>query len=357
MIWIKTSLKFFIPTILVISGLEFGARLFIETSNPIKMSFADYNEAELDYSLPFIHERNGGSCVNINKGFNWNQWWGFSARSLDFNCAKEFFKSESISVVFLGGSTMHNAEAPNYLTTLDYLAIKDIQGVRSINLAESGARHMNMSIRFQREVIPLSPDLVIFLDGYNEFNSIIYGGSPGDDFYWTASGKIRMHNPYRIYIDKVIEKSKFLELALVRSGLYNSSRNVSNIKYNEDLMQKAADSYLADQSITSALCEKFSIKCLFVIQPQVFNSSLEEHIKIISHNDIRFPHSKDIRISGYNRILNKCSHCIDLSDSLNGVRNSFYDPVHFGKSGSKRLGKLFEDLIVDSIDQLNKKTQ
>ena len=204
---------------------------------------------------------------------------------------------------------MFNKEAPNYLTVLDYLATKNIEEVRSINLAESGARHMNMSVRIQRQVLQLKPHLVIFFEGYNEFNSTLYGGNPNDDFYWTVSGKTRMHSPYRLYIDKAIEISKFLELALIQKGFYSNARNVGNVKYNTKLMHKGADTYLKDKKITSALCNQFSIKCLFIIQPQIFTSTIDEHLDI-SHYEIIFLGAKEMRISGYNRILKECADCI-----------------------------------------------
>jgi hypothetical protein len=246
---------------------------------------------------------------------------------------------------------MSNREAPNYLTALDYLATNDIEKVRSINLAESGARHKNMSVRFQREVLQLKPDLVIFFDGYNEFNSIVYGGNPVDDYYWTVAGNFRMHDPHRIYIDKAIEISKFLELALVHTGIYSSARIVDPSTYNADLMQIGADTYLKDKRITSAICDQFSIKCLFIIQPQIFTSTLGEHLDIISHYNRSFPSSKGMRILGYNQILEKCVDCIDLSESLNEVSSTFIDPVHFNKAGGEKLGSLLKTLILENMNR------
>lgn len=176
--------------------MEFGARLLLHNPNPVKRNFSDYSKTELDKTLPFIHPKNDSKCVTLRKGVNWNQWWGFTARVLNLDCDKEFFSHETYNIVFLGGSAMNNAQASNHLTTSDYMATKNINGVKSINLTESGARQMNMSVLFQRQVIQLKPDLVIFFDGFNEFNSIIYGGNPDDDYCWTIAGNYRMHKPY-----------------------------------------------------------------------------------------------------------------------------------------------------------------
>ena len=351
MSWINFALKVLMPFFIVILGLEFGARFLLGHTVAPQRNFTGYTEEEKDRNIPFIADQNGARCISLKGGFNWNQWWGYSAKDLDIDCAKDFFSADTYNVVFMGGSAMFNAEAPNYLTTLEYYATNGIDKLRSINLAESGARHMNMSVRFQREVIPLKPNLVIFFDGYNEFSSILYNGSPYDDYYWTATGKVRMHSHYKLYIDKAIELSSFLELALVHTGVYESTRNVRNVDYNISSVNKAASAYLRDISVTSALCESFNIKCLFIIQPQVYSSSLSEHKAIISVTAERFPLAETVQTEGYRRILEGCNDCIDMSSVLNDLPRSFLDPVHFGKDGSERLGNLFRKLILDDMNK------
>ena len=349
MSWIKSALIAFVPLSIIIFGLEFGARLLLGKFEGLPRDFSGYTDVELDRTLPFIYDQNGADCISFNSAFHWNQWWGYSAKNLDIQCAKSFFSEETFNVVFMGGSAMFNAEAPNYLTTLEYLATSDIERLRSINLAESGARHMNMSIRFQREVIQLEPDLVIFFDGYNEFNSLLYNGSPLDDFYWTATGKVRMHRPYRLYVDKAIELSSFLELALIHTGIYRSARNVRDVNYDAKLVNEASLTYLRDMSVTSSLCESHGIKCVFIIQPHVYGSKLPEHAQIISAQSTKFPADERIRVDGYARILNGCGLCVDMSSLLDDLPNSFLDPVHFGKDGSQRLGSVFRKLILEEI--------
>ena len=161
--WIRLIIIVTIPIFITILGLEFGARLILDSGDKRSRDYSDYLPKELDKSLPFIADKNGQKCIELNLGFNWNQWWGFVNRDLDLECAKRHFLDDTFNVVFMGGSAMFNREAPNFHTTIDYLAINDLKKVRSINLAESGARHMNMSVRFQREVTKLKPDLVIFL--------------------------------------------------------------------------------------------------------------------------------------------------------------------------------------------------
>ena len=159
-----------------------------------------------------------------------------------------------------------------------------------------------------------------------------------------------MHNPYRLYIDKAIEMSSFLELVLVHTDIYQSARNARNVGYDAELVNEASAAYLRDKSVTSSLCDSFGIKCVFIIQPHVFGSSLAEHRQIISEESEKFPAAERIRTEGYARILEDCRDCVDMSSVLNIVPHSFLDPVHFGKEGSQRLGGLFRNLILEAMN-------
>ena len=310
----------------------------------------EYSVKQLDKNLPFVSTKNGGDCIQISKGFKWNNWWGYSNKRLDIDCAKNHFNSsKSFNVVFMGGSSMANEEAPNYLTHIDYYSTKDHKNVRSLNLAETGARHMNMLIRFIREVVPLKPNLVIFFDGYNEFNSIKYGGNPEDDFYFTAGAKDRLENPLSFFIQKMTSSSSFLNLSLIKTGLIKSSRYYNNSIGPKEI-NKASDYYFQDTKITKKLCEVHNIKCLFVIQPVVyFNPQISEHFSIIERFNKNFPQEEEIYYEGLSTILKSCDYCIDMTDALSGIKHSYIDTVHFAKNGSEVVGGLLSELIMEQI--------
>ena len=352
---IKNYIFIVIQIMIVIAGLEIGTRLlFPNKQSEFQFNYSKYSKIELDKSIPISRDENGGKCVDYKKKFSWNQWWGYSERNLDFSCAQQLFKNKSLKIVFMGGSAMANAEAPNYLSHVEFYATQNLKDFASINLAESGARHKNMSIRFQREVIPLSPDIVIFLDGFNEFNSIRYGGKPSDDFYWTAGVKDRVHSPYRLYIDKLVEVSKLAETALIRTGIYNSAR-LGKAKISDKEIAESADQYIADMQITKNLCEAYQIKCLFILQPHVFNSTNNEHLKIIEHAESIFPGFKKSIQSGYKLIELNCFDCVNATNLLNNSSNTFIDPVHFEKEGGKMLGAIFYNLIKTFLNEQNYK--
>ena len=350
--WIKSLIIICVPLFITVFFLEAGSRIVLDWGDKKNLDYSDYFPKELDKSLPFIAERNGSRCIEFNTKFNWNQWWGFTQKNLDFECAKKHFSDNTFNVVFMGGSAMYSRFAPNFLTTIDYLATKDLNNVRSINLSETNARHMNMSIRFQREVKKLNPNLVIFFDGFSEFNSISYRGRPSDDYYWTATGKNRMHQHYRLYIDKAIMLSAFLELILVHTGLYQSSRNMTGVMINEIDIEKSALTYLSDKQTTQILCKAFEIKCVFIIHPHIYSSQIDEHLDIISSDAQKSPFNEMIIEKGFNFILERCNDCIDFSKVLNNIEQTFVDPVHFLKKGNIKIAELFRKIINKNMNNI-----
>ena len=336
-----------------IALLEIGSRLIFNDLSLEFNLYEGYSAEERDTSLPFSLERNGSECVKINlEGMRWEQWWGQSQKVLDSSCVENLFSKYDLSIVFMGGSAMANYEAPNYLTNLDYLTLENLDNVASINLAESAARHRNMLSRFERQVLPLKPDIVIFLDGFNEFNSIRYGGEPGYDFYWTAGVRDRINSPPLFFIDKIIEVSSFAELALLRTGLRKSSRTGTTL-YRQEYVIEDVNYYFQDKSITETLCHKYKIECFFVIQPIIFFSSTEENIALIQNDKKRFPIDEIVHKTGFQMILENCLNCKDASRILNEVDGAFIDIVHLRKNGGEVLSKFILKIINESESYKN----
>ena len=338
-----------VSIVLITTGilLEISSRIIYPQNRRVKETFMEeYTKTERDKTIPFIRRENGGDCIDI-KSPVWNPWWGWNRKFLDRECAKRLFAETPKSVVFLGGSAMFNVEAPNYLTHIDYYATKDIKNIVSINLAEGGARHKNQSNRFQRQVLPLKPDIVIFLDGFNEFNSVRRGGEPNDDFFWTANVKKRLIHPWTFYLEKFIAKSRFIETALVRTGIYNSPLR-SKGRIAEKSIIESANVFLQDIEVTKAICTIYNIKCIFIIQPVIFNSSILEHKRIIDQTNYETSNYADAYLLGYKRILEKCDYCIDASKILDNKEKTYIDAVHFSKRGSKIVGDFLRNIIEEN---------
>lgn len=215
---------------------ENSVQISVDSSSP-------YSKEELRRDLPRFTERQGRDCVKIRSGLNWDPRFGFASKELNKDCARKLFSAHETSVVLLGGSAMDNTEAPNFLTSIDNYAFGQDRNIASLNLAESGARHSNMLIRFLHEIVELHPTYVVFFDGFNEFNSVRYGGVPEDDFYWTAGVKDRVDRPFLFLRDKLVEWSHLLQLIALKSGFVNSARMVrSNI--DPRLVEQAAEYYV-----------------------------------------------------------------------------------------------------------------
>ena len=120
----KLIIVFFIIFLMVFS-LELTSRFILDWDKTPKRNFSGYSKNELSKTIGFIAEQNGQKCIELKSGFHWNQWWGFENRNLDLKCAIKHFSENTYNIVFMGGSVMYNREAPNYLTTIDYLTIKN----------------------------------------------------------------------------------------------------------------------------------------------------------------------------------------------------------------------------------------
>jgi len=299
-----------------------------------------YSEEELRTDLPRFTERQGGNCIEIRHDFHWDPRFGFASKKLNKECAKRLFAAHEKSVVLLGGSAMENVQAPNYLTSIDTYAFGDDKSFASLNLAESGARHSNMLSRFLYEVVELHPTYVVFLDGFNEFNAVRYGGEPDDDFYWTAGVKDRVHHPLLFLRDKLVESSRVLQLMAVSTGFIGSARLVRD-KVDLHLVEQAADYYVRTRGYTEAICKAYAITCVFILQPvSLLEKSPAKAVAQINQADLaRFPFDAEVYRTGYDEILKKAGDkVLDASRLFEGHDLAYFDVVHFNKRGSKLVG-------------------
>ena len=114
-------------------------------------------------------------------------------------------------------------------------------------------------------------DYIIFMDGINDFTSVQLGLNPLYDTYWAQGIKQRINNPKLIIVEKIIEKSIFFEFLFKFVFGYKSIRDKSNVRNaTEKQIDIAAEDYTYRKKIIEIYCEKFSIKCIFTLQPAIF---------------------------------------------------------------------------------------
>lgn len=305
--------------------------------------YQGYSSQEMNSSLPLYSREMGSDCLrSIKTGtFNYHPYFGFNGIHLDPDCGSQFLSGSSKSVIFLGGSLMANTGAPNYLTTIDQYVHRAIPGLKSLNLAESGTRSTNELIRFLLEVINLRPQVVVFLSGGNEFHSILRGGPPDDDFYWTAGVRDRIHHPMRFLLDRVIYKSEVLKLIVFKTGLLHSHLYVRTAPSLEQI-HLAAQLYVENTNKVTVICQAYQIHCLFFLQPTLLGKTYltsEEKLLEDYWNSI-FPNLEKTFSEGYKYIKeNVRVHLVDLSNSIQTKEHVYLDLFHMNKLGNEVIGQ------------------
>ena len=252
----------------------------------------------------------------------------------------------------LGGSTMANSGAFNYLTTLDYYAFGQHEDIVSINLAEPGARLWNMVARFMEEVTDLKPDVVLFLNGGNEFAASL-GGQPGDDVHWTMGARKRVEAPVMSLLDRALNQSRLAQVTLIGTGIFPSSRHIPN-SIDLRLVDEDVDYYLRARESAEALCAHYQVKCLFILQPlAVLENAPTGNLGEIVQEDVKyFSHDREIFSRGY-QLIRKVpgEHYLDASQLLENLPDAYIAVAHLSKVGNAALGKFLYSAVKKVLNQ------
>ena len=322
-------------------------------ANDLKSAlYKEYSVEELDLSIPFRHKNHGGECIKprFSKKMQWHPRFGWNDKNINFDCLEQLFSEGKTNIIFMGGSAMANYETPNFLTSIEHYMFKNSDEFRSINLAEGGARLSN-NLSIFIEYVPkmkIKPDIIIFFDGYNEFNAVQYNGEPDDDFYWTAGVKRRVHEPYKFYFDIVIERSHLFKF-LLHGILGLSSARIQPDEIAKSKIIESARDYVYRKNILDNLCSIYKIKCIFTLEPAfVLSKNLigktDQQISkfILKH----FKNNEMIYKIGYAEILNlDRSVKYSLTNIFDNQSNIYFDFVHTNKYGSEIIGKELRKIL------------
>ena len=235
----------------------------------------DYSTEELDINLSPFHHRSGKDCMQEIQP-TWHHKIGFQDKKVNFKCLEKHFTKKTFNIAFFGGSVMENTYYKNYLTSIDWQIIKDNKKIHSINFAQSGSRLSNEFASFVIMLKHTKPDLAVFLDGANEFNSIKYnGGEPEEDYYWSVWAKKKFDNQYKIYLDKIIEKSATARVILINLFNYKPSNYIQDKQIKAETILQSANDYLHYKKTIETLCEANQINCLFFLQPMIYTTIID----------------------------------------------------------------------------------
>jgi hypothetical protein len=348
---------FLLVLVVMVAGLEVGLRLLLPNAQegPIAREVAQRlnGPEENRTDLPLYLPRQGGDCVRRDTSkMRWNPRFGYNSKTLDKACAERLFANGKISVVMLGGSTMANAGARNYLTTLDHYAFGDDQDIVSINLAEPGARLWNMMSRFIEDVISLKPAFVVYFGGPTEFYSLHHGGRPGDDTHWAISIRQRVESPTMASLDALLKRSRLVQVAQNAAGTVAGPWGAVTT-FDDKRVHQDAGYYLQARDTMQVLCRHYGVRCLFILQPLAL---LEQDpsgstAAIVQQNLRFFPNDRQLFTRGYELMRQGGGEDqLDASQLLRGRDDAYLDVAHLSKIGNAVVGKFFYSAIMKARD-------
>ncbi len=344
--------------------------------NIYKFDYKNFNKyyslSELNKDEVFRHEYHGNTCTNrgnfkkIN-GVSWNENFGPKDKNYDYECILKLFSSNKKNILFFGGSAMDNIETPNYLTSIEYYLFKEnLDKYRSINFSEGGSTlthnlfHMieifhEFKNKSSTNSLKIRIDKIVFMQGYNDFLSIIYNGNPLESFYWTTVIDNKVHNAAIYYFDKFLRNTYFSRIIfnyLLKETKLAEHLSSIRIYEKKDILDKkievAANNFIFRKNLIYQLCKLYNIECYVFLQPNMWNSKniYGERIDIIKKFfDKRFLINEYIFQKGYQIIL-KDENVISLVNIFDNKKDIFIDDVHFDKYGSELIAEKMKKYIL-----------
>ena len=330
-----------------------------------------YTQAESNRGESFRHEFHGNSCIKRGyfekiKGVNWNEKFGPQDKSYDIECIEKLFSLNKKNIIFFGGSAMANIETPNYLTSIEYYLFKDnLDDYRSLNFSEGGSTLSNnlshmieifqeFNDRSSINSLKIKIDKIIFMQGYNDFLSINYGGDPLESFYWRTVIDNKIHNAAIYYFDKFLRNTYFSRIIFnfllkeTKLGGYLSSVKIME---KRDILDKkieiAASNFTFRKNLIYSLCELYDIECYIFLQPNLWNSKNiygERADRIRKFFDKNFL-NEYVYKKGY-KIISEEEGIISLVNIFDNMKDIFIDDVHFDKYGSELVAESMKKYIL-----------
>ena len=204
--WMKKIIIFLFSIAVIFFVTEIYLSI-IQNNFVIKNIFSKYSDLEKDKILDFKLKN---MVLNVKPRFITKMQWildmvGAIKKSIQI--ALIISLKNTTNIVFFGDSTIDNYEAPNYLTSLEYLTFGESDKFRSINLSEGGSRLSDqISIFRVYTKVENKTSIAFFFNGYHEFTSIQYNGNPKYNFYWTTTINNLIHNPIVFFYQSILEK-------------------------------------------------------------------------------------------------------------------------------------------------------
>jgi lysophospholipase L1-like esterase len=222
------------------------------------------------------------------------------------------------------------------------------------NVGISGFSTLNHLRFVQESNLPKEMDCLVFLVGANDFLKHLSGRLREEAFspIWVKSSCwgliIRSWAAIRLR-----QGRSELDTEDVEGKIYVTRRAVRQraIKTDEQPdMSEALAGYRERLREIIKRCRAMNVRCIFLTQPMVWNSSLSKEFESLlwlgGLRDGRFVTQSRLRdgIEAYNRTLKEtCAEnkveCVDLSP-ISGREELFYDDAHFNELGAREVARL-----------------
>lgn len=260
-------------------------------------------------------------------------------------------RNAEILIVTLGGSTT-DATFGNLMSWSEILYQKLRNAGISVCIYCGGMCTYTSSqelVKLIRDVVPLKPDIVISLSGYNNISEtdqrLAEGETPftrkyqADLVKGAIKKKIKNTAQLGVYIDKI------------GCGLKNS--------------KSIASYWVDDMRMMHAICKEFGILFYGFLQPSIWTGNyiqnskmdMEELIMVgaddlLSNREIYWNYRENQQ--QIQNLIHNIDYIEDLSNLFDGDENIFMDSIHVFEKGNKKIGNQIYRVIIKKVKELTR---
>jgi lysophospholipase L1-like esterase len=285
----------------------------------------------------------------------------------------DYASSEPFRIFAIGASTTEEIDLDDSKTWTHLLEqrLSDQMGqqVEVINTGLSGLRAVN-NVATLEKILPLNPDLAIFLVGVNDWNHQIRLGTEGfwqrevasrTEPFWfgnTLLGKFLRSYKLSTRNTGSVADTMAVEMSGEYYELMRDSLNRPDVRRFRP--QAATHGYSENIRRICNICESAELRCMFMTQPTAYSPNVEDELRA---NFWMTPPNKDytldldsmMRIANlYNNFLlefakgEQLPYC-DLAARMPPSVDYFTDDCHFNEHGAERVSRIIADCVLDQI--------
>lgn len=239
--------------------------------------------------------------------------------------------------------------------------------VEVINAGEPGYCQTQELILLLDEVLLFQPDIVVFIDGFNDCYSPFQGlpaGYPNHFFEFNKLLAKSYKPPVETTLEGQIEVMKNRAagqlLAIHGSALWQTvADKVKGVALQQDIEQQLALRYLHNADLARSICGQRSITFIAAMQPCIYRGKVltPEEESVLQYWNRRFPGMDRYFRATYPGFRNRVKEgmekrgllFLDLVDVFAGETKSLYaDFVHLTNEGYGRIAERLDDFIVSN---------